>query len=114
PDSVVCESLEKFSCASAPDLDLGERGEIEDRRGLSARRVLDADGRRPEVAGPPARTQRQVAAGSIWLEPVGPLPSRLLAECSAELGQPGVDRREPQRPAGASLVAWVLDVVIGR
>ncbi len=43
----------------------------------------------------------------------GALPARLLAEGGAELGEPRVGRREPQRPPGLPLVARVLHVVVG-
>src|SRR5262249_53972841 len=58
--------------------------------------------------------ERLVAAGGVRLEPVRALPARLLAEDGAELRQPAVGRREAERPAGAPLVAGVLDVVVRR
>src|SRR6266849_4003922 len=51
---------------------------------------------------------------AVGFEPVHPLPARFLAESRAHLGQARVDRREPQRPAGAALVSGVLDVVVRR
>src|ERR1700680_1528052 len=80
---------------------------------LTAGPVLGLDGRRPQAARPAAGPQRLIAVGRIRFEPVGPLPTRLLAERGAELGQPRVHGRNPQRTAGAALVAGVLDVVVG-
>ena len=84
-DSVVGQALEKLSGSAAAYLDLGERCEIENCRRLAARPVLDADRRRPEVAGPAVRAQGLIATGSIWFKPVHPLPTRLLAERRTEV-----------------------------
>src|SRR5258705_8249695 len=86
-DAIVGEALEKFARASTPHLDLGERCEVEDGGRLAARVVLDPDRRRPQASGPTVWTQSLVAARPVGLEPVGPLPSGLLAERCAELGE---------------------------
>src|SRR6202011_65894 len=112
--SVVAETLEEVSGAATADLDLGERGEVEERRRLATRPMLRLDCRRPQSACPTAGAQRLVAAGSSGLEPVGPLPSRLLPERRAELLQTRVGRRKPQRPSGGAFVTGVFDVVVGR
>jgi hypothetical protein len=75
--------------------------------------MLGADRRRPDLARPPAWAQALVSSGPVWLEPVRPLPARLLPEGGAELLEPGVRRREAERPAGLPLLARVLDVVVG-
>ena len=69
---------------------------------------------RPEPAGPPARPQCLVATRGVGLEPVGPLPARLLAERGAEVLEARVRRRQAERAPGRTLVAGVLDVVVGR
>ena len=99
-DAVRAEPLEQVRRALSGDLDLGERRLVEERGGLAAGEVLGADRRRPEAARPAARPERLVAAGGVRLEPVGPLPARLLPEGGAELGQPWVGGREAQRPPG--------------
>src|SRR4029077_15802167 len=76
--------------------------------------MLGFDRGRPQAAGPPSRPKRFVAARGVGLEPVGPLPARLLAERGAELFQAWVRWRQAKRAAGAALVAGVLDVVVGR
>ena len=48
----------------------------------------------------------------VGLEPVRPLPARLLAEHGPELAQPRVGRGDAERPPGLALVAGVLDVVV--
>ena len=103
------------AAAPAPaHLDLGEGRLVEQRRRLPAREVLGPDGGRPEPARPPTRPKRLVAVGRVRLEPVGALPARLLAARRPELLQPRVRRGEAQRPAGQSLLARVLHVVVGR
>src|SRR5207245_11343139 len=100
-DAVVGEALEKLRGPATPDLDLGERCEVEDRRLLAAGRVLDPDSRRPQAAGPAVGAQRLVASRSVRLEPVHAHPARLLADCSAQLRQPGIDGRPGKRTPGA-------------
>src|SRR5215210_5586050 len=76
--------------------------------------MLGADRGRPEPACPATRPQRLVSGGRVGLEPVCPLPARFLAEGCAELLEPWVRGGEAQRPARLSLVARILDVVVGR
>ena len=111
-DVVVAEPLEQIRRALAGDLDLGERGLVEERSRLAAGAVLDADRRRPELARPPARAQPLLAARRVRLEPVRALPAGLLAERRTELLQARIGRREAQRPARLALVPRVLDVVV--
>ena len=113
-DAVVAEMLEQVGGTLAGDLDLGERRLVEQSRGLATGDVLRADRRRPELAGPAARPERLVAARGVRLEPVRPLPARLLAERGPEHAEALVRRRDAQRTPGLPLVAGVLDVVVGR
>ena len=113
-DAVVAHPLQELGRPVAADLELGERGEVEERRGLAAGTVLLADGGRPQLARPAARPQRLVTERRVGLEPVGPLPAGLLAERGAQLLELRVGGGEPQRPSGLPLVARVLDVVVGR
>ena len=111
---VVGEAFEKLGRACAADLDLRERREIEDRGSFATGRVLDADGRRPQPAGPPVGAQRLVAMSAVRLEPVHALPARLLAKRRAHISQARIDRRDAKRPAGASFMARIFDVVVRR
>src|SRR5207237_8750546 len=113
-DTVVGKLLQEVRRAAAADLDLGERGEVEDRRRLAARTMLDSDRRRPQPPRPAAGPQRLVALCAVGLEPVDALPTRLLAERRSELFEARVERRDPKRPPRAALVPGVLDVVVGR
>ncbi len=76
--------------------------------------MLGSDRGRPDLPGPAARPEALVPARRVGLEPVRALPARLLPERRAELLEPRVGRREPERPAGEPLLARVLDVVVGR
>ena len=106
--------LEEGGRALAGDVDLGEARLVEERGALAAGAVLGADRGRPQPPRPAAGPKRLVAGRRVRLEPVGPLPARLLAERGAELDQARVGGREAQRPSGLPLVAGVLDVVVGR
>ncbi len=110
--TVRAEALEEICRSLSRDEDLRERALVEDRRRLATCEVLGADRRRPELARPPARPQRLVAARGVRLEPVRTLPAGLLPECGAELLQSLVRRRDAQRAPGRPLVARVLDVVV--
>src|SRR4029453_8063156 len=54
-DPVVAQVLQARRRAGADELDLRERGLVEQRRGLAAGAVLGADGGRPDLARPAAR-----------------------------------------------------------
>ncbi len=112
-DSVVAQVLEIVGGTRAEYLDLGEGGLVEEGGGLTAGVMLGTDRRRPDLARPPAWAQALVSSRRIRLEPVRPLPAGLLPEGGAEFLQPGVGRRESERPAGLPLLARVLDVVVG-
>ena len=112
-DPVVAEAFEEGGRPGSLDLQLRERGLVEDGHPLPGRSVLGPDRRRPVLARPAPRPQRLVARRGVRLVPVDPLPARLLAEGRAVLAMPGVDRRDPQRPAGAALVVRIADVVVG-
>ena len=112
-DAVVAQPLEQRRRARPADLELGERGLVEERGGLSRGRMLGADGGRPVLPRPAARAQRLVAARGVRLVPVHPFPAGLLAEGGAVLPVPVVDRGDAQRPPRLALVARVLDVVVG-
>ena len=112
-DAVVAQPLEELRRARPADLELGERGLVEQRRGLAAGAVLGADRRRPVHARPAARAQRLVARRLVGGVPVDALPAGLLAEHRAVALVPRVGGRHAQRPAGLALVARVLDVVVG-
>src|SRR5207247_11251538 len=107
------EALEKVGGATAPDLDLRERCEIEDRRRTAACLVLDPDRGRPQPSRPAVRAHRLVAVRAVGLEPVHALPPGLLAEGGAEVLEARVHGRDAQGTAGRALVPWVLDVVVG-
>ena len=112
-DAVRAEALEERCRALAGDVELREGRLVEQRGPLAACDVLGADGRRPELPGPPARAERLVACRRIRLEPVGALPPRLLPEDGTELGEPRIGGGDPQGPPGAPLVPRVLHVVVG-
>src|SRR5262249_48383839 len=95
------------------DLQLRERGLVEDRHPLAAAAVLGADRRRPVLSGPAARAQVLGAVGGVRLIPVDPLPTGLLAEGGTVLAAPEVGRGHPQRAARGALVVGVADVVVG-
>ena len=61
---------------------------VEERSRLAAGAVLRPDRGRPEPPGPAVGTERLVSGGGVRLEPVRPLPARLLAEHGAELAEP--------------------------
>src|SRR5256885_13924111 len=94
-DLVVGEAFEEVRGASAADLDLRERGEIEDGRRLPTCSVLDPDRGRPEAPRPAVRPERLVALRPVGLEPVDALPARLLPERRPEIGEPRIERRNP-------------------
>src|SRR5262249_162813 len=75
---------EQLRRAGAGDLDLGERGLVEERGRLAAGAVLGVDRGRPEPAGPAAGPERLVAVRGVRIEPVRPLPARLPAEGGAQ------------------------------
>ena len=100
-DAVGAEALEQRRRALAGNLELGERGLVEESRRLAAGAVLGADRRRPVSPGPAARAQALVTHGRIRLEPVRALPARFLAERGSELLQPAIRRRNPKRPPRA-------------
>ena len=98
-DAVVAEALEQLGRPGPGDLELAERGLVEQARALARAQRLGADRRRPVHARPAARAQGRVAVGGVGLVPVDPLPAGLLAEGGAVLGVPFVGGRQPQRPA---------------
>ena len=112
-DAVVAQRLEQLGGARPADLELRERGLVEERGGLARGGVLGADRGRPVLARPAARAQRLVAGLRVGLVPVHALPARLLPERGAVGGVPVVDGRDAQRAPRLALVAGVLDVVVG-
>src|SRR5262249_22559537 len=113
-DAVVAQALEELGRAFARDLDLRERGLVEEGGGLAARDVLRADRGRPQTTGPAARPQRLVTARRVRLEPVRAFPPGLLPECGTELDEARIGRRHTQRSSCRTLVPWILDVVVRR
>src|SRR6185503_8213089 len=113
-DAVVAHALEEVGGAGPDHVDLGERRLVEDRRRLAAGAVLGSDRRGPDLARPASGPEALVAARRVRLEPVRALPARLLPEGRAELLEPRVGRREPERPPGEPLLARILDVVVRR
>ena len=65
----------------------------EEARALAGSHVLGLDGRRPVAAGEAARSPPLVAGGGVGLEPVRPLPPRLLAQRGPQRQEARVDRR---------------------
>ena len=120
-DVVAADPLEERQGTRARDLELRERRLVEQPRGRARRERLRRDRGRPVPAGPAARTQRlerRTAAEPrvvrVRLEPVRPLPARLLAEHGPERRERLVRRRRAQRPSGLALLVRVVDVVVGR
>ena len=112
-DVVVAQSLEQLGGAGPGNLELGERGLVEQPRSLARGQRLGADRRRPVPAGPPPGPQVLGPRRGIALIPVHPLPAGLLPENRAVLAVPGVHAGGPQRTAGLALMARVADVVVG-
>src|SRR5699024_474290 len=111
-DAVRAQPLEESERARPEDLELRERGLVEERDALACRPRLDLDRRRPVLTGPAARSQRFVAARRVGLVPVDALPASLLAEGRLEGDVPLIGRRHAERPSGLALLARVLDVVV--
>src|SRR6266852_8558479 len=64
---------------------------------------------------PPARRPRHpIHGGRIRGKPVGSLPTGLLSEASAELGQARIGGREAERPSGLAFLVRIVDIVISR
>ena len=112
-DPVRTHVLQEGGRTRPGDLELGERGLVEQSGGLPTGAMLGADGRRPEATCPARRTERGVAGRRVRLEPVHPFPTTLLPEDGTEALQAGVGRRNPERPSGLAFVSGVLDVVVG-
>ena len=112
-DVVRTQVLQELESARTLDFELGEGALVEEAGALTGRACLGRDRRRPVLARPATRAQRLIAVLRVRLEPVGPLPARLLAEARAQLGQAAVGRREPQRTPRLPLEVGVLDVVVG-
>src|SRR2546422_9148507 len=58
----------------------------------------------------PARRGWECA--SVWLEPIGSFPPRLLAEARAERGQARIRGREAKRPSGLAFLVRIVDIVV--
>ena len=113
-DRVGAHAVEERARARPVDVDLRERGLVDQHRALARGEALGLDRRRPVPAGPAARPQRLVAVAVIRVEPVDALPAGLLAEARAVRGVPRIGRRDPQGPPRKALLAGVADVVVGR
>src|SRR6266480_6672702 len=50
----------------------------------------------------------------VRLEPIGPLPSRFLAEGRAERRQARIGGRYTKRPSGLAFLVRIVDIVISR
>ena len=113
-DVVGAEPIEGIRRSRARDVELRERGLVEEPRGVARRDALGADRRRPVAARPAVGPIAPGARGGVRVEPVDPLPAGLLAEAGIEGGEAVVGRRQPQRPAGRPLLAGIDDVVVAR
>jgi hypothetical protein len=112
-DVVGGEVLQEAQCAGAADLDLGERGEVEDARALAAGAVLGLHDRRPEARGPRV-VRHDLVAGeqlAVALVPLRALPAGALEELRAERLLALVERRRAQPARLLVLLARVQDVV---
>src|SRR5262249_6329309 len=84
----------------------------EQPRPFARRQMLGLDRGRPDVPREPARAPPLVPGRGVGLEPVGPLPTRLLAERRAELAKPRIGWREAEPPSLLPLLVRVAQVVV--
>ncbi len=100
---VVADPLQEGRGVRTPHLDLGERGLVEDARRRTRRPMLGRRSRRPVTPGPSARPEVVQLGRRVGGVVVDPLPAGLLAEGRVAGLVPGVDGRDPQRPARQAL-----------
>src|ERR1700674_2956485 len=66
------------------------------------------------MTGPARRPPDAIHVGRVRRKPVGSLPSGLLAEAGAELGQARIGGRSAKRPSGLAFLVRIVDIVISR
>ena len=113
-DPVREHPLEERERARPLDVELRERGDVEQRDVGARREVLGALDRRPELRGPgvaPAPRGVRGHQAGVGLEPLRAFPSRAGDELRAELGVPRVERGQTELAGSGHLLARMDDVV---